>query len=422
MPFTANRQFKKNPRMLAGRRACTTHADGRQMLDGTAGLWCVNAGHGREEIVRRSQEQVAEMDYAPPSRWAIPRRSSWPRAIAALLPGDLDHVFFCNSGSEAVDTALKIALAYHRARGEGTRTRSSAASAAITASASAASRSAAWCNRKHGSAPCCRRRPPAAHLRPQGQGLHPGEPDGARIWPTSSSGIVAPARRRRPSPPSSSSRCAGSTGVLPPPKGYLKRLREICDKHGILLIFDEVITGFGRLGRPSRRAFRRDARPDHLAKGITNGTVPMGGVIVRKGIYDAFMNGPENAIELFHGYTYSAHPLACAAAWPRSTSIATRAVRPRRRTVAVLGGGHPLAEGPAHVTDIRNLGMACGIDLAPEGPVGTRGYKAFVKAFDLGLMVRQSGDAIAMSPPLVIEKAQIDEIVDITAKTIRAIA
>ncbi|MDP3240573.1 MAG: aminotransferase class III-fold pyridoxal phosphate-dependent enzyme, partial [Reyranella sp.] len=218
--------------------------------------------------------------------------------------------------------------------------------------------------------------------------------------------------------------CAGSTGFLPPPKGYLKRLREICDKHGIMLIFDEDITGFGRLGS-SFAAEKFGVVPDLMtvAKGISNATVPMGGVFVRKHVFDGLMNGPENAIDLFHGYTYSAHPLACAAASAVLDIYRDEELFARAADLAPYWeeGIHSL-KGLPNVTDIRNLGMACGIDLAPEGPVGTRGYKAFSKAFELGLMVRQSGDAIAMSPPLIIEKAQIDEIVEITAKTIKAVA
>jgi len=218
--------------------------------------------------------------------------------------------------------------------------------------------------------------------------------------------------------------CAGSTGYLPPPKGYLQRLRQICDKHGILLIFDEVITGFGRLGT-GFAAEKFGVIPDLMtvAKGISNATVPMGGVFVRKHVFDGLMNGPENAIDLFHGYTYSAHPLACAAASAvldiyRDENLFERAAE---LSPYWEQGVHSL-KGLPNVTDIRNLGLAAGIDLAPKGAVGTRGYDAFVKAFELGLMVRQSGDAIAMSPPLVIEKAQIDEIIDITAKTIKAVA
>ena len=218
--------------------------------------------------------------------------------------------------------------------------------------------------------------------------------------------------------------CAGSTGYLPPPKGYLERLRQICDKHGILLIFDEVITGFGRLGT-GFAAEKFGVIPDLMtvAKGITNATVPMGGVFVRKTVFDGLMNGPENAIELFHGYTYSAHPLACAAASAVLDIYRDEKLFERSAELSPYWeeGVHSL-KGLPNVTDIRNLGLAAGIDLAPQGPVGTRGYEAFTKAFELGLMVRQSGDAIAMSPPLVIEKAQIDEIIDITAKTIKAVA
>jgi beta-alanine--pyruvate transaminase len=218
--------------------------------------------------------------------------------------------------------------------------------------------------------------------------------------------------------------CAGSTGYLPPPKGYLKRLREICDKHGILLIFDEVITGFGRLGT-GFAAEKFGVLPDLMtvAKGISNATVPMGGVFVRKHVFDGLMTGPENAVDLFHGYTYSAHPLACAAASAVLDIYRDEALFQRSAELSPYweDGVHSL-KGLPNVVDIRNLGLAAGIDLAPKGAVGTRGYEAFTKAFELGLMVRQAGDAIAMSPPLVIEKAQIDEIIDITARTIKAVA
>jgi beta-alanine--pyruvate transaminase len=237
-----------------------------------------------------------------------------------------------------------------------------------------------------------------------------GFDDGVSLGPDVAAVIVEP--------------CAGSTGYLPPPKGYLQRLREICTKHGILLIFDEVITGFGRLGT-GFAADKFGVIPDLMtvAKGISNATVPMGGVFLRKPIYEGLMQGPENAVDLFHGYTYSAHPLACAAASAVLDIYRDEALFQRSAELSPYWeeGVHSL-KGLPNVTDIRNLGLAAGIDLAPEGAVGTRGYKAFTKAFELGLMVRQSGDAIAMSPPLVIEKAQIDEIIDLTAKTIKAVA
>jgi beta-alanine--pyruvate transaminase len=424
MPFTANRQFKKNPRLLA--KAKGVHywtPEGRKIIDGTAGLWCVNAGHGREEIKAAIARQLDEMDYAPSFQMGHPKAFELAARHAALLPGDLNHAFYCNSGSEAVDSALKIALAYHRARGEGTRTRFVGRERGYHGVGFGGISVGGMVNNRKwfGALLPGVDHLPHTHLPKnafsKGQPAHGAEladelerivglHDASNIAAV----IVEP--------------CAGSTGYLPPPKGYLERLRQICDKHGILLIFDEVITGFGRLGT----AFAADkfgVIPDLMtvAKGISNATVPMGGVFVRKPVFDGLMNGPENAIDLFHGYTYSAHPLACAAASAVLDIYRDENLFKRSAELSPYweDGVHSL-RGLPNVTDIRNLGLAAGIDLAPKGAVGTRGYEAFTKAFELGLMVRQSGDAIAMSPPLVIEKAQIDEIIDITAKTIKAVA
>ena len=424
MPFTANRQFKKNPRMLA--KAKGVHywtPEGRRIIDGTAGLWCVNAGHGREEIKAAIAQQLEEMDYAPSFQMGHPKSFELAARHAALLPGDLNHAFYCNSGSEAVDSALKIALAYHRARGEGTRTRFVGRERGYHGVGFGGISVGGMVNNRKwfGAMLPGVDHLPHTHL-PQ-NAFSKGQPEkgveladelerivGLHDASNIAAVIVEP--------------CAGSTGYLPPPKGYLERLRQICDKHGILLIFDEVITGFGRLGT----AFAADkfgVIPDLMtvAKGISNATVPMGGVFLRKTVFDGLMNGPENAIDLFHGYTYSAHPLACAAASAVLDIYRDEKLFERSAELSPYweDGVHSL-KGLPNVTDIRNLGLAAGIDLAPKGAVGTRGYEAFTKAFELGLMVRQSGDAIAMSPPLVIEKAQIDEIIDITAKTIKAVA
>ena len=424
MPFTANRQFKKNPRLLA--KAKGVHywtPEGRKVIDGTAGLWCVNAGHGREEIKAAIARQLDEMDYAPSFQMGHPKAFELAARHAALLPGDLNHAFYCNSGSEAVDSALKIALAYQRARGEGTRTRFVGRERGYHGVGFGGISVGGMVNNRKwfGAMLPGVDHLPHTHL-PQ-NAFAKGQPEhgaeladelekivGLHDASNIAAVIVEP--------------CAGSTGYLPPPKGYLQRLRQICDKHGILLIFDEVITGFGRLGT-AFAAEKFGVIPDLMtvAKGISNATVPMGGVFVRKHVFDGLMNGPENAIDLFHGYTYSAHPLACAAASAvldiyRDENLFERAAE---LSPYWEEGVHSL-KGLPNVTDIRNLGLAAGIDLAPKGAVGARGYDAFVKAFELGLMVRQSGDAIAMSPPLVIEKAQIDEIIDITAKTIKAIA
>ncbi|MBN9485917.1 MAG: aspartate aminotransferase family protein [Alphaproteobacteria bacterium] len=425
MPFTANRQFKKNPRLLA--KAKGVHywtPEGRKVIDGTAGLWCVNAGHGREEIKQAILKQLDEMDYAPSFQMGHPKSFELAARHAAMLPGDLNHAFYCNSGSEAVDSALKIALAYQRARGEGTRTRLIGRERGYHGVGfGGISVGGMVNNRKWFGAML----PGVDHL-PHTHDLKRnafsrGEPQhGVELADelerivalhdasTIAAVIVEP--------------CAGSTGYLPPPKGYLKRLREICDKHGIVLIFDEVITGFGRLGT----AFAADyfgVVPDLMtvAKGISNATVPMGGVFVRKHIYDGLMNGPDNAVELFHGYTYSAHPLACAAASAVLDIYRDEDLFKRSAELSKYweDGVHSLKG--AGVTDIRNLGLAAGIDLeGRKNAPGARGYDTFVKAFELGLMVRAAGDCIAMSPPLVIEKGQIDEIIEITGKAIKATA
>src|ERR687897_3411432 len=317
MPFTANRQFKKNPRLLA--RAKGVHywtPEGRKVIDGTAGLWCVNAGHGREEIKAAIAQQLEEMDYAPSFQMGHPKSFELAARHAAMLPGDLDHAFYCNSGSEAVDSALKIALAWQRARGQGTRTRligrergyHGVGFGGISVGGMVNNRKQ-WGVLLPGVDHMPHTHLPARNAFSRGEPEHGGVELAAELErivalhdaSTIAAVIVEP--------------CAGSTGYLPPPKGYLQRLRQICDKHGILLIFDEVITGFGRLGT-AFAAERYGVIPDMIcfAKGVTSGPVPMGGVLVRQGIYDAFMKGPETTIELFHGYTYSGHPLACAAA------------------------------------------------------------------------------------------------------------
>ncbi|HEY2613542.1 MAG TPA: aspartate aminotransferase family protein [Reyranella sp.] len=424
MPFTANRQFKKNPRMLA--KAKGVHywtPEGRKIIDGTAGLWCVNAGHGREEIKAAIAKQLDEMDYAPSFQMGHPKAFELAARHAALLPGDLNHAFYCNSGSEAVDSALKIALAYHRANGQGTRTRFVGRERGYHGVGFGGISVGGMVNNRKWFGAMLPGVDHLPHTHLAKNAFSKGQPEHGAELADALEGIVGlhdasniAAVIVEP--------CAGSTGYLPPPKGYLERLRQICDKHGILLIFDEVITGFGRLGT-SFAAEKFGVIPDLMtvAKGISNATVPMGGVFVRKTVFDGLMNGPENAIELFHGYTYSAHPLACAAASAVLDIYRDENLFERSAELSPYweAGVHSL-KGLPNVTDIRNLGLAAGIDLAPKGPVGTRGYEAFTKAFELGLMVRQSGDAIAMSPPLVIEKAQIDEIIDITAKTIKAVA
>src|ERR1700678_480412 len=427
MPFTTNRAFKKAPRLIT--RAKNMHYytdDGRAVLDGTAGLWCCNAGHNRPPIVAAIQRQAAELDYAPAFQFAHPHAFELASRIAALAPGDLDHVFFCNSGSEAVDTALKIALAYHNVRGEASRTRLIGRERGYHGVGfGGISVGGMVNNRKHfGSLLAGVDHLPATYNR-EHQAFTKGEPEwGAHLADAPeailalhhasplASGIVEP--------------MAGSTGVLPAPKGYLKRLREICDKYGILLIFDEVITGFGRLGAPFA-AERYGVQPDVItfAKGVTSGTVPMGGVIARKHIYDAFMNGPEQAIELFHGYTYSGHPLACAAALATIDLYRDERLFERAKALepkwydAIMG-----LKGLPNVLDIRCLGLTGAIDLAPSsGGGGARGYKAVEHSFhEAGIMIRPAGDTIELTPPLIVSEDQIGEIVERVAKVIRAVA
>jgi beta-alanine--pyruvate transaminase len=427
MPFTANRSFKKAPRMLGS--ASGMHyftPEGRQLLDAAAGLWCVNTGHGRAEIVRAIQEQAGEMDFAPPFQFGHPKAFQLASRLGDLAPGDLNKVFFCNSGSEAVDTALKIALAYWSIKGQGSRSRLiGRARGYHGVGFGGISVGGMVGNRKHfGTMLTGVDHLPATYNREQ-QAFSRGEPDwGAHLADelenivalhdasTIAAVIVEP--------------MAGSTGALPPPKGYLQRLRQICDKYGILLIFDEVITGFGRLGY-AFAAERYGVLPDMItfAKGVTAGAVPMGGVLVRDGIYDTFMQGPENAVELFHGYTYSAHPLACAAALATLDLYANEKLFERARALEpVLADAVHGLKGLPNVVDIRNVGLVAAVDLAPHaGGVGKRGFDAMNHAFhNENLLMRIAGDTLVMSPALIISEAQIGEMVEKIGRTIRAVA
>ena len=427
VPFTPNRAFKRAPRLIA--RAKDMHyftPEGRAVLDGAAGLWCTNAGHNRDPIVAAIKRQAEELDYAPAFQFAHPKSFELASRVAALAPGDLNRVFFCNSGSEAVDTALKIALAYHHVRGEGARTRLIGRERGYHGVGFGGISVGGIVNNRRffGTLLAGVDHLPATYSR-EHQAFTKGEPAwGAHLADdlermvalhgasTIAAVIVEP--------------MAGSTGVLPPPKGYLDRLRAICDKHGILLIFDEVITAFGRLGY-AFAAERYGVTPDLLcfAKGVTSGAVPMGGVIARQGLYDAFMHGPEHAIELFHGYTYSAHPLACAAGLAaldlyRDENLFERAMRlePRFADAAMTLKGLP------SVLDVRTVGLSAGIDLAPRpDAAGERGYEAMERAFhDEDLVIRIAGDTLAIAPPLIVSEAQIAEIFDKTARVIRAVA
>jgi len=414
MPFTMNRQFKKAPRMLVSAEGMYyTTQDGRQVLDAAAGLWCVNAGHRRPRIVEAVQRQIAELDYAPAFQMGHPAAFELASRLSTMLPGDLDHVFFTNSGSESVDTALKIALAYHRARGEGTRQRLIGRERGYHGVGfGGISVGGIVNNRKFfGSLLTGVDHMPHTHDKAH-QAFSRGEPE----W----GGHLADELERIVTLHDASNIAAvivepvaGSTGVLIPPQGYLKRLREICDKHGILLIFDEVITGFGRLGASFATEYF-GVMPDIIctAKGITNGTIPMGAVFVRKHIYDSFMDGPEGAIELFHGYTYSGHPVACAASLATLDTYQEEQLFQRAADLAPYweDAVHSL-KGARHVIDLRNLGLIAGIELEPlPGQPTKRAFDAFLKCYERGVMIRTTGDIIALSPPLIIEKAEIDRL------------
>jgi beta-alanine--pyruvate transaminase len=427
MPFTANRAFKKAPRLLAGAKDMHYFTvDGRKILDGAAGMWCSNAGHGRTQIAEAIGRQAATLDYAPPFQFGIPQAFELASRIADLAPKGLDHVFFCNSGSEAADTALKIALAYHQISGQGGRSRLIGRERGYHGVGFGGTSVGGMGNNRKmfGTLLTGVDHLPSTYDREK-QAFSKGEPEYGAHFADALENLVnlhgantIAAVMVEP--------MAGSTGVLPAPKGYLKRLREITQKHGILLIFDEVITGFGRLGY-AFAAERYGVLPDMItfAKGVTNGAAPMGGVIVRDTIHDAFMSGPEHVIELAHGYTYSAHPLACAAGLAtldiyRDEKLfeRARALEPKW-TDAILS-----LKNEPNVVDIRTVGLTAGIDLTsrPDQP-GKRGFDALNSAFfDNDLMMRIAGDTLALTPPLIISEEQIGEIGEKVAKVIRAVA
>ncbi len=416
MPFTANRQFKKAPRMLVGAKDMHyVAADGRKILDGTAGLWCVNAGHCRPQITEAIRDQAGELDYAPAFQMGHPNAFELANRLVDLAPDHLNHVMFTNSGSESVETALKVALAYHRAKGNGSRFRLIGRERGYHGvNFGGISVGGIVANRKmFGTLLTGVDHMPHTHL-PGKNAFVRGEPEhGADLADelerivtlhdasTIAAVIVEPV--------------AGSTGVLIPPKGYLKRLREICDKHGILLIFDEVITGFGRLGTPFAADYF-DVKPDIIttAKGLTNGVIPMGAVFVTDEIHDAFMTGPEHLIEFFHGYTYSGNPMASAAALGTLDTYRDEGLLTRGAELADYWADalHSLKDAP-NVIDIRNIGLIGAIELQPiAGEPTKRAFSAFIKAFEKGCLIRTTGDIIALSPPLIIEKNQIDELID----------
>ncbi|MDE0533204.1 MAG: aspartate aminotransferase family protein [Albidovulum sp.] len=422
MPFTASRQFKGNPRMLASAEGMFyTTTDGRKILDGTAGLWCVNAGHARPKIVEAIQKQAAELDFAPTFQMGHPKVFELANKLVDSAPEYMTHAFFTNSGSESVDSALKIALAFHRARGEGQRIRLIGRERAYHGVNFGGTSVGGIINNRRffGSLLTGVDHLPHTHL-PDKNAFSRGRPEhGADLAEdleriaalhgpeTIAAVIVEPV--------------AGSTGVLIPPDGYLERLREITSKHGILLIFDEVITGFGRLGSP----FAADyfgVRPDLItcAKGLTNGTIPMGAVLSTSEIHDAFMSGPEHLIEFYHGYTYSGNPIASATGIATIDLYREEDLFARADSLASYWEDaiHSL-KGSPHVIDIRNIGLVGAVELEPEpGMPGKRGFETFLAAYELGCLTRVTGDIIALSPPLIVEKAHIDQLVDTLRKVL----
>lgn len=426
MPFTANKQFKQNPRLLVSAKDMHYKShDGREILDGTAGLWCCNAGHGRPKIVEAVQKQVAELDYAPAFQMGHPKAFELAARLAAMLPSPLDHVFFTNSGSESVDTALKIALAYHRAKGNGTKVKligrergyHGVGLGGISVGGISGNRKT-FGNALSGIDHIRHTHDLARNAYTRGEpeyGVEFADDLEKVIALHDASNIAAVIVEP----------VAGSTGVLIPPKGYLKRLREICTKHDILLIFDEVITGFGRLGTP----FAVDyfgVVPDLVttAKGITSGVIPMGAVFASSDIYQAFMNGPENLIELFHGYTYSGHPVACAAALATLDTYEEEGLLTRASELSDYWADalHAL-KGLPNVIDIRNLGLIGAIELSPiEGAPTKRAFQAFLDAYEKGVLIRTTGDIIALSPPLTISKGQIEHLFDTLADVLKNLA
>ncbi|MFT3806423.1 aspartate aminotransferase family protein [Arenimonas sp.] len=424
MPFSANRQFKQKPRMLASASGMHYRSvDGREILDATGGLWCCNAGHARPRIVEAVQRQIATLDFAPTFQMGHPLPFVLAERLAAIAPPSLKHLFFTNSGSEAVDSALKIALAYHRARGEGQRTRLIGREKGYHGVGFGGMSVGGMVNNRKFFGPML---PGVDHLRhtldisrnafSRGLPWHGVElaEDLERLVQLHDASTIA-AVIIEP--------ISGSAGVVLPPAGYLQRIREICDKHGILLIFDEVITGYGRVGK-AFAAQRFDVTPDMIttAKGLTNGSIPMGAVFVSDKVHEAFMQGPENMIDLFHGYTYSGHPVACAAAL---ATLDTYEEENLFEKAIELGpywenAVHGLRELP-NVVDIRNFGLIGAIELAPrDGKPGARAFDVFTRCFhEKDLLIRTTGDVIALSPPLILEKSHIDQIFGRIAEAIR---
>lgn len=425
MPFTGNRYFKENPRVIhrAEGMYCWSH-DGRKLLDMVAGLWCCNAGHCDPRIVKAIQDQAADLDYAMAFQLGHPKAFELASKLTDIAPDGIDHAFFVNSGSEAVETAMKMTLAYHRIRGQGERTRfigrergyHGVGFAGISVGGMSPNR------KMFGSM-----LPGVDHLPHTHNLEHNAFSRGLPNWgdhladeleniialhdPSTIAGVIMEP-------------ISGSAGVLLPPKGYLKKIREICTKHEIMLIFDEVICGFGRTG-DAFAATRFDVTPDIItvAKGLTSGTVPMGGVLTRGDIYDTFMTGPESAIEFFHGYTYSGHPLAAAAGCATLDVYAEDDLFNRARSLEDIFADalHSLKDEP-YVIDVRNFGLIGAVELTPiEGQPTARAMGIFRDCFDKGLIIRTTGDTVAFSPPLIVKETQIEETVETIRASLRAI-
>lgn len=423
MPFTNNKDFKADPRIITSAKGMYyTSAEGRQILDGTAGLWCVNAGHCHPKIVEAVTKAVNTLDYVPNFHFGHNDVFELSNRLAMQFPKNINHFFYTNSGSESVDTALKIALAYQRARGKGTKTRligrergyHGVGFGGISVGGMVKNRMY-FGSLLNGVDHIRHTHDPVKNAYSRGEVEHGVElaDDLERLVSLHDASCIA-AVIVEP--------FAGSTGVLPPPKGYLKRLRNICDKHDILLIFDEVITGFGRLGTMTA-AEKFGVEPDiiTLAKGLTSAVVPMGAVGVKDEIYETMIENADAPIELFHGYTYSGHPLACAAALATLDAYEEDEMFKRSAdlTQYFADAAHAL-KGTKHVTDIRTIGLAAGIDLeSREGAVGARAYNVMKSMWDKGVMVRVSGDSLAYSPPLIISKAQIDQMFEVTAQALK---
>jgi beta-alanine--pyruvate transaminase len=427
MPFTANKAFKAKPRMLVSAKDMHYQSDdGREILDGAAGLWCVNAGHCRAPIVEAVQKAVATIDFAPAFQMGHPATFELAHELAGLLPSGVDRVFFCNSGSEAVDTALKVALAYWRARGETSRTRfvgrmrgyHGVGFGGISVGGIAPNRETYAGNLLPNISHLPATHDIARNAFSRGQPTHGVELADALLAIIAEHGahtiaavIVEP--------------IAGSTGVLIPPVGYLERLRVICDAHGLLLIFDEVITGFGRLGAPFAAQYF-DVTPDMIAmaKGMTNATIPMGATAVRRDIHDTIVDATARGIEFFHGYTYSGHPIAVAAALATLKLYRDEALFERAAATAPIweDAVHSL-RGEPNVIDIRNIGMVAAVELAPrDGVAGARSMDVMNSCFwDQNLLVRVTGEIVALSPPLIINETQIGEVVDRIRLALRSV-